>query len=214
MLITCYNPAQLGDVLLVILGQPKAEQIVSRKGNIVQIADRKSGQIIGFNFFKVSEILNDLTAIGQVILDSQQLKKLNQSLQAAGINYTLIADQDAKFVVGYVEKCEPHPNSNHLHLTQVRVDKAQKLQIVCGAPNIAAGQMVVVAKVGAMMPNGEIIWPGNLRGAVSNGMICAARELKLPHAPQKRGILVLPPEKYQVGSIFDLHHAQKVDWKF
>ncbi len=74
MLITCYNPAQLGDVLLVILGQPKAEQIVSRKGNIVQIADRKSGQIIGFNFFKVSEILNDLTAIGQVILDSQQLK--------------------------------------------------------------------------------------------------------------------------------------------
>ncbi|WP_281164808.1 YtpR family tRNA-binding protein [Liquorilactobacillus sicerae] len=214
MLITCYNPAQLGDVLLVVLGQAKAEQRVSRKANIVQIADQETGQIIGFNFFKVSELLGDLTATGQIVLSFQQLKKLNQALQAAGIDYTLLADQDAKFVVGYVEKCEPHPNSNHLHLTQVKVDKDQELQIVCGAPNIAAGQTVVVAKVGAMMPNGEIIWPGNLRGAISNGMICAARELKLPHAPQKRGILVLSPEKYQVGSIFDLHQAQKADWKF
>ena len=75
------------------------------------------------------------------------------------------------------------------------------MQIVCGAPNIEAGQKVVVAKPGAMMPDGMMIWPGTLRGVDSYGMICSARELHLPNAPAKKGILVLP-EDAVVGEAF------------
>ena len=78
------------------------------------------------------------------------------------------------------------------------------MQIVCGAPNIDEGQKVVVAKVGAMMPNGAMIFPGKLRGVESMGMICSARELELPNAPQKRGILVLPEtDAFEVGKEFN-----------
>ena len=70
------------------------------------------------------------------------------------------------------------------------------------------GQKVVVAKIGAMMPNGQIIFPGQLRGVSSNGMLCSARELGLDHAPQKRGILVLN-DSYQVGSALDLQQLNQ-----
>ncbi|HFJ6866946.1 TPA: DUF4479 domain-containing protein, partial [Enterococcus faecium] len=62
-------------------------------------------------------------------------------------------------------------------------------------------QKVVVAKPGAMMPDGMMIWPGTLRGVDSYGMICSARELHLPNAPAKKGILVLP-EDAVVGEAF------------
>ena len=81
------------------------------------------------------------------------------------------------------------------------MDNGTVLQIVCGAPNIEAGQKVVVAKPGAMMPDGMMIWPGTLRGVDSYGMICSARELHLPNAPEKKGILVLP-EDAVVGEVF------------
>lgn len=116
----------------------------------------------------------------------------------------MVADDTPKFVVGFVQELSDHPDSDHLHITKTKVDNGETLQIVCGAPNIAQGQMVVVAKVGAMMPDGQIIWPGKLRGVQSEGMICSARELALPNAPEKRGILVLEPEKYAVGAEFIL----------
>jgi tRNA-binding protein len=205
MLITCYNPAQLGDVLLVVLGQSKAKQLLKEKKQIVEIADSVTGQIVGYNFFNASAILKNLKQKkGQVFLQQTELNRLNEALLQAGFKTKLALDATAKFVIGHVDECVSHPNSNHLHITQVDIGDKQKLQIVCGAPNIAAGQTVIVAKVGAMMPNGEIIWPGILRGVASNGMICSARELALPHAPQKRGILVLPSDKYRIGSTFNL----------
>ena len=75
------------------------------------------------------------------------------------------------------------------------------LQIVCGAPNIRKGLKVVVAKPGAMMPDGLLIWPGELRGVASAGMICSAKELQLTNAPKKRGILELPQDA-ETGSAF------------
>ncbi|MEN2277657.1 YtpR family tRNA-binding protein, partial [Enterococcus faecium] len=74
------------------------------------------------------------------------------------------------------------------------VDNVTVLQIISGAPNIEPGQKVVVAKPGAMMPDGMMIWPRTLRGVDSYGMICSARELHLPNAPEKKGILVLPED--------------------
>ena len=67
----------------------------------------------------------------------------------------------------------------------------EKLQIVCGAPNVESGQKVVVAKVGAVMPSGMVIKDAQLRGVDSSGMICSMKELNLPNAPKEKGIMVL-----------------------
>ncbi len=80
-------------------------------------------------------------------------------------------------VVGYVKSCVEHPESDHLHICQVEVDNQNIEQIVCGAPNIAEGQKVIVAKVGAKLPNGLEIKATELRGQASNGMICSLQEI-------------------------------------
>ncbi|MDD4848356.1 MAG: phenylalanine--tRNA ligase subunit beta [Bacteroidales bacterium] len=96
-------------------------------------------------------------------------------------------------VIGEVKTCIPHPDSDHLHITTVDVGGAQPLDVVCGAANVAAGQKVVVATVGATMYNAEEpfkIKKSKIRGAVSEGMICAEDELCL--GTSHAGIMVLP----------------------
>ncbi|MDO4483167.1 MAG: phenylalanine--tRNA ligase subunit beta [Clostridia bacterium] len=83
-------------------------------------------------------------------------------------------------VVGRVLTCENHPDSDHLHITTVDVGGEAPLQIVCGAPNVAAGQLVPVAMVGAKLPGGVKIKKGKLRGVESQGMICSGDELGVP----------------------------------
>ena len=83
--------------------------------------------------------------------------------------------QGTNLVIGEVLTCEPHPDSDHLNCTTVNVGDAV-LDIVCGAPNVAAGQKVIVARVGAQLPDGEIK-AGVIRGQKSNGMICSLTEL-------------------------------------
>ena len=90
----------------------------------------------------------------------------------------------------YVDSLEQHPNADKLKVCQVNVGEAT-LQIVCGAPNVEAGQKVVVAKVGAVMPSGMVIKDAELSGVASSGMICSARELAIPDAPDVKGILIL-----------------------
>ena len=210
MLISSYNPTQMGDVLLTMIRPETAEQASEQKGDIVRIYDVKTQETLGFNFLAVTQILADLTGNGQVFLDAKQVSELNQALQAAGFEPELEYDAEPKFVVGYVAELAEHPDSDHLHIAKITVDNDQTLQIVCGAPNIEAGQNVVVAKVGAMMPNGAMIWPGKLRGVESFGMLCAARELALPNAPQARGILVLDPIEFKVGEAFDFEKAAQL----
>ena len=74
-------------------------------------------------------------------------------------------------------------------------------KLVCGAPNVAAEQKVVVAKVGAVMPSGMVIKDAKLRGVDSSGMICSMKELDLPNAPQEKGIMVLNDD-YEIGQAF------------
>lgn len=207
MLIASYNFSQTGDVLMVVLNQDTTSEMHEQKSDIVRIYDEKTGQTLGFNFFQASTYVSDLNANGQVKLTTKQVEQLNQELLASGFKPELVVDDKPSFVVGYVEEMTEHPDSDHLHILKVLVDNDEHLQIVCGAPNIAAGQTVVIAKVGAMMPNGAIIWPGKLRGKDSFGMACSARELGLPNAPQKRGILELPASEYQVGQPFDFKQA-------
>ncbi len=93
-------------------------------------------------------------------------------------------------VVGRVLTCDNHPDSDHLHVCTVDVGEAEPLGIVCGAPNVAAGQLVPVARVGTIMPGGLEIKKAKLRGVPSHGMICSERELGL--SDEHAGILVLP----------------------
>lgn len=93
-------------------------------------------------------------------------------------------------VVGRVQTCEAHPDSDHLHVCTVDVGAAEPLNIVCGAPNVAAGQLVPVAPVGAALPGGIVMKKAKLRGVPSFGMICSERELGL--TDDHSGILVLP----------------------
>ena len=114
------------------------------------------------------------------------METLNRLITEAGFTEQLAIDLEPKIVVGYVKTCEPHPDSDHLSVTETEVGEGEVLQIVCGAANIRKGLKVVVAKPGAMMPDGLLIWPGTLRGVDSYGMICSARELHLANAPLKR----------------------------
>ncbi|WP_396022066.1 YtpR family tRNA-binding protein [Bombilactobacillus thymidiniphilus] len=203
MQVTSYNPQELGDVLIMVLGADTPKQSVIQKGNVVQIKDEQQ-KVIGYNFFDVAQQLNlQSTDNGQVFLDEAQIATLNNILQNNDFEPDLQVESTPKLVVGDVKEIKSHPDSDHLHVCQIELDNGQMAQIVCGAPNIAVGQKVVVAKVGAMMPSGQIIFAGVLRGVDSAGMVCSARELGLENAPQKRGILVLD-NNYSTGSAIDL----------
>ena len=98
-------------------------------------------------------------------------------------------------VIGEVLTCEMHPNSDHLHITTVNVGGESPLQIVCGAPNVAAGQKVVVAVNGTKLYDGDecfTIKRSKIRGVESNGMICAEDEIGI--GTDHSGIIVLPAE--------------------
>jgi len=97
--------------------------------------------------------------------------------------------QTGNFVVGKVLSAEQHPNADRLKLCRVDLGAEEPATIVCGAPNVAAGQTVAVARPGAVMPDGRELGAAELRGVVSEGMILSAEELEL--APGRDGIVVL-----------------------
>ena len=163
------------------------------------VAIKHENQIVGFNIFDFSKVYS-VNSNGHIKLNETLVEAIQQSITNAGFDYQLEADLSPKFVVGYVETKEKHPDADKLSILKVDVG-SEKLQIVCGAPNVEAGQKVVVAKVGAVMPSGMVIKDAELRGVASSGMICSMRELNLPNAPQEKGIMVLSDD-YKVGNAF------------
>ncbi|MDU1926579.1 MAG: DUF4479 domain-containing protein [Staphylococcus epidermidis] len=151
-----------------------------QKHGVVEI--KKENEVVGYNIFNVSNnvTINDN---GHIKLTTELIKDLQQLITEAGFDYQLDTDVSPKFVVGYVETKEKHPNAD------------------CGAPNVESGQKVVVAKVGAVMPSGMVIKDAQLRGVDSSGMICSMKELNLPNAPKEKGIMVLNDD-YDIGQAF------------
>lgn len=142
---------------------------------------------ISFNWLR-DFIKTDLSAleIGDMLTDL--------GLEVEGINqYQSIQGGLEGVVIGKVLTCEKHPNADKLKITQVDIGKTEKIQIVCGAPNVAAGQTVPVAKIGTTLydRNGEsfVIKKSKIRGELSQGMICAEDELGLGESHD--GIMVL-----------------------
>ena len=200
-MITSINKVSYPNTLIVILAQGDGESNFEEKADVTRVTDGK-GELTGFNFFNVDQVLDyDKLPNGEVKLDEDQVAALNEKLASVGFSDKLTVSKPT-LVYGFVKECAAHPDSDHLHVTQIDVGDGQDHQIVCGAPNIAQGQKVVVALPGTLMPTGAQIWPGALRGVESDGMICSARELGLAHAPQKRGIMVVP-DSFKIGDEFE-----------
>jgi phenylalanyl-tRNA synthetase beta chain len=135
----------------------------------------------------------DLSGIGPEALAEQMTR--------GGIEIDAVQPRNlgvSQVVVGYVKTREKHQDADKLSVCTVDAGQGEDLQIVCGAPNVEAGQKVPVALVGASLPGGVEIRRAKLRGVESQGMICSAKELGindklLPKAMQE-GILVLPSD--------------------
>lgn len=115
----------------------------------------------------------------------------------------------AGIVIGEVLTCEPHPNSDHMHVTTVNLGSGDPVQIVCGAPNVAAGQKVVVATLGTKLYDGDecfTIKKSKLRGIDSCGMICAEDEIGI--GTDHAGIIVLPEDAVPGTPAAEYYHLE------
>lgn len=195
-----YNENGVGDVLLVQLALTKPETVlVETKGDVALVLNEETKEVVAFNLFNASSYV-ELVDNGEVKLTEELVDQIQKALVKNNVELELDADFTPKFVVGHVLTIEGHPNADRLNVCSVDVGN-ETLQIVCGASNIAAGQKVVVAKVGAVMPSGMVIRDAELRGVASSGMVCSATELSLPDAVENVGILVLDDE-FVVGESF------------
>ena len=127
------------------------------------------------------EVGKALTSMGLEVEAVEEVQSIKGGLQG--------------LVVGQVLTCEPHPDSDHMHVTTVDEGNGVVQQIVCGAPNVAAGQKVIVAQLGCKLYDGDkefVIKKSKLRGIESNGMICAEDEIGI--GTSHDGIIVLPDD--------------------
>lgn len=146
--------------------------------------------LVSFNWLKDYVQLDDITAV-----------ELAERLTNSGIEVDVVHQLNkgvSNVVVGHVVKREQHPDADKLSLCQVDIGEEEPVQIVCGAKNVAQGQNVAVAKVGAVLPGNFKIKKAKLRGQASNGMICSLQELgvetKFVPKEVSEGIFVLPKD--------------------
>ena len=168
-------------------------------------------------FYKMKISYNWLKQYVQCDLPAEELGK---TLTGTGLEvedmtrYESVKGGLKGVVVGKVLTCIDHPNSDHLHITTVDVGEAEPLHIVCGAPNVAAGQKVLVATIGCELWSGDesfTIKKGKIRGEVSEGMICAEDELQL--GTSHEGIMVLP-DNYEVGKPASFYFPVEEDFTY
>lgn len=145
-----------------------------------------------------NEVASALTSIGLETGDVEDVQSIKGGLEG--------------LVIGKVLTCEPHPNSDHMHITTVDLGQGDPVQIVCGAANVAAGQKVVVATIGTKLYDGDeciTIKKSKLRGIESNGMICAEDEIGV--GTSHEGIIVLPDD-VQCGTLAKDYYNVKSDY--
>ena len=144
------------------------------------------------------QVAEALTSIGLEVGSVEEVQAIKGGLQG--------------LVVAEVLTCEPHPNSDHMHVCSVNIGAEEPVQIVCGAPNVAQGQKVIVATLGTKLYDGEecfTIKRSKLRGIESLGMICAEDEIGI--GTSHDGIIVLPQEA-KVGTPAAEYYGMESDW--
>ena len=141
------------------------------------------------------EVAKALTSIGLEVASVEEIQPIKGGLKG--------------LVVGEVLTCVPHPNSDHMHLCTVDLGSGEPVQIVCGAPNVASGEKVIVATIGCKLYDGDeciTIKKSKLRGIESYGMICAEDEIGI--GTDHSGIIVLPQETKVGTSAAEYYHLQ------
>ncbi|MEH7223019.1 phenylalanine--tRNA ligase subunit beta [Bacillus sp. JJ1566] len=138
--------------------------------------------------------LQEYVDLSGVTAEDLAEKITRSGIEVEGVDH--LGEGISGIVVGHVLECEQHPNADKLNKCLVDLGEDEPVQIICGAPNVAKGQKVVVAKVGAVLPGNFKIKKAKLRGEESNGMICSLQELgiesKLVSKEYAEGIFVFP----------------------
>ncbi len=151
-------------------------------------------EYVNFNLTP-DEVADALTSIGLETGGVEEVQTIKGGLEG--------------IVIGEVLTCEPHPNSDHMHVTTVNIGTGDPVQIVCGASNVAAGQKVVVATLGTKLYDGDecfTIKKSKLRGIESIGMICAEDEIGI--GTSHEGIIVLPADAVPGTPAKDYYNIQ------
>ncbi|WP_456273808.1 phenylalanine--tRNA ligase subunit beta [Bacillus sp. AK031] len=145
--------------------------------------------------------LQDYVDLSGVAPEELAEKITRSGIEVEGVE--VIGKEIKNVVVGHVLECEPHPDADKLNVCQVDVGEDEPVQIICGAPNVAKGQKVPAAKVGAVLPGNFKIKKAKLRGQASHGMICSLQELgvegKLVPKEHAEGIYVFSQDA-EVGT--------------
>ena len=186
------NQSNFGEVVLINLSDDMA--VSCETVNKVTACFNEHKDLVGYNLKGPISSLKP----GYNKPTHSLMKIVNDELIEAGFE-AIDCDFKPHLLVGYVETCIEHPDSDHLHICSVNVGKHVKT-IVCGAANVEAGIKVVAALDNAVLPDGKLIKPSSLRGVHSDGMLCSKRELRLIDHPEK-GILILD-DSYEIGSEF------------
>ncbi len=151
-------------------------------------------EYVDFNL-SADEVAAALTSIGLEVDGVEEVQSIKGGLEG--------------IVIGEVLTCEPHPNSDHMHVTTVNLGTREPVQIVCGAPNVASGQKVVVATLGTKLYDGDqcfTIKKSKLRGIESCGMICAEDEIGI--GTDHSGIIVLPEDAIPGTPASEYYHLE------
>ena len=157
--------------------------------------------------------LNEYVKVDDLKPEELAERLTRAGLQVEGIETSGPAPLCDEIVVGEIVSCEPHPNSDHMHIAQVS-DGKETVQVVCGAPNCRAGLKSAFAKIGAFIPEGEFeIKKGKLRGVESFGMLCSSKELALPGGTHE-GIMELPADAPVGAFLRDVLPGEKPETVF
>ncbi len=189
-----YNQQPFDTIMIELVSQTVTDQVIY--DDVVVLYHDQT--IVGYNILNASMHISNLP-IGLIHPSKTIQTALNKLLGVHGLS--LDFSQAFHFVIGQVLDKQPVAGSDKLNVCLVDI-KDETLQIVCGAKNVAVGQKVVVAKVGARMPSGLVIEASSLKGVASNGMICSKKELAVVNDLNDEGIMVLP-EDAVVGQLFE-----------
>lgn len=192
-----YNKDNIGDVL-IMKSNDEIGTSFKKYGDLVAIY--KEEKLIGYNYFNISALFNDLKKGINYYPSKELIDFLNLKIKENNLEEIEILEPN--FRVGLVKECQDIEGT-HLHLCKVDI-KEEVLQIVCGAKNVTKDALVVVAMIGTIMNDGSFINKGELKGFDSYGMLCSKRELNIP-TEEVRGLYLLDTSEYNIGDVFKVN---------
>lgn len=193
MVAVFYNQKLLNNTLIIVINNNKIiKQDINEKFVIGYYKNNEISYINIFEFNKYME-LNE----GYIKLDEKLCSTIKKII---GIDLSKYINAN-DFVVGHIDQCVEIKGS-HLHKCIVNIGN-QTLQIVCGAKNVKENINVVVALIGAILPNGKIIKEGHILGTKSYGMICSKNELNLNDDKFNNDGIIILPSQYKLGDKFN-----------